>query len=88
MPRISDFSYYLRTGRTRRFEQLTELKFNPWHDPDDGRVTVVGQGRYFGGPARTPSNATPAGQSHQIKLGPVSRLLPVSLVQTRTRQQL
>jgi len=26
----------------------TEIKFNPWHDPDDGRFTFAGTGRYFG----------------------------------------
>jgi len=25
-----------------------EVKFNPWHDPDDGRFTFSGTGRYFG----------------------------------------
>ena len=24
-----------------------EVKFNPWHDPDDGRFTFAGTGRYF-----------------------------------------
>jgi hypothetical protein len=24
-----------------------ETKFNPWHDPEDGRFTFAGQGRYF-----------------------------------------
>ena len=48
MQRISEFSYFLRTGRARPAERPPELKFNPWHDPDDGRFTFVGQGRYFG----------------------------------------
>lgn len=48
MQRISDFSYFLRTGRARPAERPPELKFNPWHDPEDGRFTFVGQGRYFG----------------------------------------
>jgi hypothetical protein len=42
----SAFEYYLRTGR-RPIEIQT--KFNPWHDPDDGRFTFANQGRYFPG---------------------------------------
>lgn len=38
------FEVYLRTGR--RFRSL-EVKFNPWHDPDDGRFTFAGTGHYF-----------------------------------------
>lgn len=25
-----------------------EVKFNPWHDEENGRFTFAGQGRYFG----------------------------------------
>ncbi|MEQ1551876.1 DNA/RNA non-specific endonuclease [Sphingorhabdus sp.] len=28
---------------------ILELKYNPWHDPDDGKFTHEGQGRHFGG---------------------------------------
>lgn len=38
------FEVYLRTGRRGR---LVEVKFNPWHDPDDGKFTFAGTGRYF-----------------------------------------
>jgi len=59
MRRISNFSYFLRTGRSRPVDRGTEVKFNPWHDPDDGRFTFVGQGRYFaGGQTRTSSSGT------------------------------
>lgn len=34
------FVLYLRTGRR------VEVKYNPWHDPDDGRFTFAGSGRY------------------------------------------
>jgi LysM repeat protein len=47
-----DFEIYLRTGR-RRVAPLVELKFNPWHDPDDGRFTFAGQGRFFAGGSQT-----------------------------------
>lgn len=40
------FEIYLRTGRRARY---VEVKFNPWHDPDDGRFTFAGTGRYFAG---------------------------------------
>lgn len=51
MKQRSDFEIYLRTGRRIAAERdVTELKFNPWHDPDDGRFTFAGQGRYFGSP--------------------------------------
>jgi len=46
----SSFEIYLRTGR--RLEptrHALQLKFNPWHDPDDGRFTFSGQGSYFRG---------------------------------------
>lgn len=41
---IIDFGLWLRTGRVRR---PVEFKFNGWHDPDDGKFTHVGAGRYF-----------------------------------------
>lgn len=44
------FSLWLRTGRLPRWAQpaAPEVKYNPWHDPDDGRFTFAGTGRYFG----------------------------------------
>lgn len=49
MRRMSDFEYYIRTGRVRTEPHPLETKFNPWHDPDDGRFTFAGQGRNYGG---------------------------------------
>ncbi|RIA35447.1 LysM domain-containing protein [Hephaestia caeni] len=48
--RQSAFEVYLRTGRrgTDWCRQDIEVKFNPWHDPQDGRFTFSGQGRYYG----------------------------------------
>lgn len=43
------FEFWLRTGQwplVRRADG-TELKFNPWHDPEDGRFTFSGRGRFF-----------------------------------------
>lgn len=44
------FSLWLRTGRLPPSAKPTnaEVKFNPWHDPNDGRFTFAGTGRYFG----------------------------------------
>jgi len=41
----SAFAFYLRTGRRLDLE----VKFNPWHDPDDGRFTFAGGGSYSSG---------------------------------------
>lgn len=46
---MSAFEIFLRTGR--RIMSAVETKFNPWHDPEDGRFTFAGQGRYFAGAA-------------------------------------
>lgn len=39
------FESWLRTGRVPASK--VEYKFNGWHDPDDGKFTEVGAGRYF-----------------------------------------
>jgi LysM repeat protein len=45
-----------------------EVKFNPWHDPENGRFTFVGQGRYYG--ARAARGLTnPDGRSGQRRHG-------------------
>lgn len=49
----SAFEVYLRTGR--RIPEPPETKFNPWHDPENGRFTFAGQGRHYGG-GHTQSN--------------------------------
>jgi hypothetical protein len=43
------FGIYLRTGRivARPEGHGLQVKFNPWHDPADGRFTFTGQGTYF-----------------------------------------
>jgi hypothetical protein len=44
------FSAWLRTGRLPSWlkDVPAEFKFNPWHDPRNGRFTFTGTGRYFG----------------------------------------
>lgn len=39
------FDVWLRTGRVPA--SRIEYKFNGWHDPNDGKFTEVGAGRYF-----------------------------------------
>lgn len=49
MDNSTPFEVYLRTGRRIVASQsLTEFKFNPWHDPKDGRFTYARQGNFFG----------------------------------------
>lgn len=45
--RDTAFNLYLRTGR-RIAPDAIAVKFNPWHDEENGRFTFRGQGRYFG----------------------------------------
>ena len=52
MRSMSAFELYLRTGQ-RPLCAAVEIKFNPWHDPEDGRFTTLGQGRYFGRAAQS-----------------------------------
>lgn len=44
------FSVWLRTGRLPAVKANgdVELKFNPWHDPADGRFTFAGAGHSYG----------------------------------------
>jgi GH24 family phage-related lysozyme (muramidase) len=55
MERLSlfQFAYWLRTGRVpvEEPDQLTELKFNPNHDPANGQFTFAGEGGSGGGGA-------------------------------------
>lgn len=45
----SAFSVWLRTGRFPPARvAAVEYKFNPWHDPTNGRFTYVGAGRNYG----------------------------------------
>ena len=46
----SAFSWWLRTGKLPPAlgPDGLEFKFNPWHDPADGRFTFAGAGRRYG----------------------------------------
>ena len=46
---MSPFEIFLRTGRKVSDLATISLKFNPWHDPDDGRFTFRNQGTAYGG---------------------------------------
>lgn len=71
----SHFEFWLRTGLVR--EPSMERKFNPWHDPDNGRFTFAGQGRYFGrGGPETSESAGAARASSQASAGPSARQPP------------
>ena len=45
------FPIWLRTGTFLSYPNgnRVECKFNPWHDPENGRLTFSGTGRYHGG---------------------------------------
>lgn len=63
------FSHWLRTGRLPqvRSDDGVELKFNPWHDPDDGRFTFAGSGNHFGaGEGGAPQSGRPARRARKI----------------------
>lgn len=44
------FSVWLRVGRlpSAHAADGVEFKFNPWHDPENGRFTFAGTGHYYG----------------------------------------
>ena len=46
MHRQQSFADWLRTGRGQ--SGRIEVKFNPWHDPDDGKFTFRNSGSFFG----------------------------------------
>jgi hypothetical protein len=65
------FVHYLRTGwrlpaaffaTDANEDEAVSTKFNPWHDPDDGRFTFGPGGPASLGPAKGPLRANPAGR--------------------------
>ncbi|MCA1662488.1 MAG: hypothetical protein LC648_10220, partial [Novosphingobium sp.] len=46
MSQAGAFEFRLRTGRLAAGNE--DRKFNPWHDPEDGRFTFAQQGRFYG----------------------------------------
>lgn len=65
------FELWLRTGHRScpDIAKTLECKFNPWHDPDDGRFTFAGSGRHYGGSAGRDSQQ--AARSARRKAGPL-----------------
>jgi len=55
---VTAFSVWLRTGRGAKDAPI-EVKFNPWHDREDGRFTFTGQGNYFPQGGRAARSASP-----------------------------
>lgn len=79
------FDYWLRTGRVLEDaaeSPVSERKFNPWHDPDDGRFTFSGQGQYYsGGASHHPPRRRPA-QSSARPTAPKSTPSPLPMSRT------
>lgn len=51
------FGVWLRTGHLPSpWPDGIEVKFNPWHDPEDGRFTFAGPGHYYGAGGGEPAN--------------------------------
>lgn len=69
----SAFSWWLRTGRLppAPTPDGIERKFNPWHDPLDGRFTFAGAGRHYGA-----GGVGPAGSASSRNADPIGRQKP------------
>ena len=82
----SGFALWLRTGRWSdpNSPNAIECKFNPWHDPDDGRFTFSGTGRHYGSSSeeRSPVNR----RSARRKSPPLRVDVPGQPPQRRTAQ--
>ncbi|MBB5710436.1 hypothetical protein FHT02_001667 [Sphingomonas xinjiangensis] len=69
----SAFSTWLRTGELPpRHSDGIEFKFNPWHDPADGRFTFAGSVSIMGGrdrlrPGRKQPRPSTVGRGDQRK---------------------
>jgi hypothetical protein len=70
----SAFSWWLRTGRLRPAVSPDgiELKFNPWHDPADGRFTFAGAGRLYGTSGADATSAAGSRTSARTGAAPAS----------------
>lgn len=77
------FPIWLRTGRLPSDPEGDEIecKFNPWHDPEDGRFTFAGAGRYHGGGGSFGGGgATGTWKPSQPKRIPVSQKRPLATI--------
>lgn len=77
---ITAFSHYLRTGR--HLPPPTEEKFNPYHDPDDGRFTFA-PGNLGAGSSPTSS---PSGSSRSSAMRSASASDPIGDIIRRSQQ--
>jgi hypothetical protein len=84
------FSVWLRTGRRVRHPDNREIerKFNPWHDPDDGRFTFAGAGNRSG--TGGSASAAPSGSRapevqyvEDLSLAPLANMAAVDAWKTR-----
>lgn len=73
--KTSAFEFWMRTGRRAKIE----YKFNGRHDPEDGKFTHVGGGRYFPpGTSAGSSRARAQGQTARPKPPPSTAARPAS----------
>ena len=92
MQEVTAFEWWLRTGR--ELPAGRERKFNPWHDPEDGRFTFSQQGRFFGSGGgstgraqmtKPPAPQPPAKKPGQAAVLPQQRQPVLEDTQTRER---
>ena len=76
------FNAWLRTGRwsPSGATGAREVKFNPWHDPDDGRFTFANTGRYYGRAAARQS-ASSGRTASKIVYAEDDRLPPIATLE-------
>lgn len=91
MNQMTPFERWLRTGFVPVDDG--ERKFNPWHDPEDGRFTFAQQGRFYGpgsGSSDTRMIGPPAAQPTARRPGQAPKPCPRpqrSAPDLRTRQR-
>jgi hypothetical protein len=78
---------WLRTGRwpVPRGADGTEWKFNPWHDPKDGRFTVAGTGQRSGGGSTSGKSVSRSARPVRHQEGQSSATPPVRQRPTASR---
>lgn len=77
--RRRDFGVWMRTGRWPLLgdRRRREVKFNPWHDPEDGRFTFSGTGRHYG-PGGAGRSSAPRQKAPKIEYVTDFRRPPIS----------
>jgi hypothetical protein len=81
------FPIWLRTGKMPSFEKgdAVECKFNPWHDPADGRFTFAGSGRRHGVGEPDPACRAPGSRGRDNSKKPRIATAPKSQM-SRTKE--